>query len=575
MEYVTRHLRYRYPMKLIATLASYALAPIRQRNLRLITVLGCLFLVLVVLFSALFHVLMGAEGQSHSWVTAVYWTMVTMSTLGFGDITFHSDAGRIFSVVVLMTGTVFLLILLPFTVIQLVWVPWMVRREAERAPRSLSPDTRGHLILTNTGAIEDALIARAQRAGVPYVVLVAELEEALRLYDRGYRVMVGPLDDPQTYKAARLESAALVVATRTDTANTNIVFTAQEITSKVPILATANSRASVEILRLAGADEVLQLGESLGHALFQRILDIGAQTRVLGGIAGLLVAEAPAPKRDPPLTGAEIRARTGVDVIGTWNRGEFAPVGLAELLTPGTVLILAGSAAQLAAYDAEDNSDRDDSRPVVVIGGGRVGRRVGASLDEAGISYKIIEKQSSRVRDPNTYVLGDAAELEVLTAAGLMQASAAMITTHDDDVNVYLAIYCRRLRPDMQVIARANLDRNVSTLYRAGADVVLSYASTGATAIWNSLRPEDTLLLAEGLEVFRAIVPPKMAGLALDELEIQRTTGCAVLAVVDGKKPGGCIRDRNRPIPIGAELILVGDHIDQARFREAYGETQW
>lgn len=569
------HLRYRCPMKLIATLASYALAPIRQRNLRLITVLGCLFLVLVVVFSALFHVLMEAEGQRHSWVTAVYWTMVTMSTLGFGDITFHSDAGRIFSVVVLMTGTVFLLILLPFTVIQLVWVPWMVRREAERAPRSLSPDTRGHLILTNTGAIEDALIARAQRAGVPYVVLVAELEEALRLYDRGYRVMVGPLDDPQTYKAARLESAALVVATRTDTANTNIVFTAQEITSKVPILATANSRASVEILRLAGADEVLQLGESLGHALFQRILDIGAQTWVLGGIAGLLVAEAPAPRRDPPLTGAEIRARTGVDVIGTWNRGEFAPVGLAELLTPGTVLILAGSAAQLAAYDAEDNSDRDDSRPVVVIGGGRVGRRVGASLAEARISYKIIEKQSGRVRDPATYVLGDAAELEVLTAAGLMQASAAVITTHDDDVNVYLAIYCRRLRPDMQVIARANLDRNVSTLYRAGADVVLSYASTGASAIWNSLRPEDTLLLAEGLEVFRAIVPPKMAGLALDELEIQRTTGCAVLAVVDGQKPGGCIRDRNRPIPIGAELILVGDHVDQARFREAYGETQW
>ena len=48
-----------------------------------------------------------------------------------------------------------------------------------------------------------------------------------------------------------------------------------------------------------------------------------------------------------------------------------------------------------------------------------------------------------------------------------------VITTHDDDVNVYLAIYCRRLRPDIAIVARANLDRNVSTLYRAGADAVL------------------------------------------------------------------------------------------------------
>jgi hypothetical protein len=105
--------------------------------------------------------------------------------------------------------------------------------------------------------------------------------------------------------------------------------------------------------------------------------------------------------------------------------------------------------------------------------------------------------------------------------------------------------------------------------------VVLSYASTGASAIWNQLRPEDTLMLAEGLDVFRAMVPPKMAGLTLDALEIPETTGCAVLAMIDGAKPSGCSRDRQRPIPIGAELLLIGDHGDQARYREAYGSFKW
>jgi len=38
-----------------------------------------------------------------------------MSTLGFGDITFSSDLGRIFSLIVLLTGIVYLLVMLPFT----------------------------------------------------------------------------------------------------------------------------------------------------------------------------------------------------------------------------------------------------------------------------------------------------------------------------------------------------------------------------------------------------------------------------------------------------------------------------
>ena len=41
-----------------------------------------------------------------------------------------------------------------------------------------------------------------------------------------------------------------------------------------------------------------------------------------------------------------------------------------------------------------------------------------------------------------------------------MESPAVVITTHDDDVNVYLTLYCRRLRGDIQIISRATLERN-------------------------------------------------------------------------------------------------------------------
>ncbi|HMR78917.1 MAG TPA: potassium channel family protein, partial [Polyangiaceae bacterium] len=83
---------------------SQAIAVLRDRELRQnFWALGKTFLVLAVfiaIYSVVFHLLMLAEGQNHSWLTGVYWTLTVMSTLGFGDITFHTDAGRLFSMLV-------------------------------------------------------------------------------------------------------------------------------------------------------------------------------------------------------------------------------------------------------------------------------------------------------------------------------------------------------------------------------------------------------------------------------------------------------------------------------------------
>ena len=65
-----------------------------KRNIRQLLKFMFVLTVMVTVYSVIFHFLMAFEGKDHSWVTGFYWTLTVMSTLGFGDITFHSDLGR-------------------------------------------------------------------------------------------------------------------------------------------------------------------------------------------------------------------------------------------------------------------------------------------------------------------------------------------------------------------------------------------------------------------------------------------------------------------------------------------------
>src|SRR5262245_14149533 len=210
-------------MKSLSTILQAAVARGQQRsNLRVLLILVTILTGIVGLFSAFFQVLMAHEGQEHSWLSGFYWTIVAMSTLGFGDITFTSDLGRMYSVLVVVTGTVLMLIILPFTFIQFFYAPWLEARDAARAPRRLPVTTKAHVLLTGYGPLDDALAQRFRLLRTPYTVIVADLQEALNLEAAGVPVMVGDLDDPETYGHAQVDQAVLIVASRSDPENASI-----------------------------------------------------------------------------------------------------------------------------------------------------------------------------------------------------------------------------------------------------------------------------------------------------------------------------------------------------------------
>ena len=533
----------------------------------------------VLLHGWLFQVLMAWEGQDHSWFTGIYWTLTVMSTLGFGDITFESDLGRVFSTVVLLSGVVLLLIILPFLFIRLVYAPWLEQRSRGRlrALRSVPGEVEGHILICADDPIAPGLLRRLELAGVPVYMIEPDADRAMSMQDAGLPVVRGEIDAVETYRAAGAARARLVLANASDTVNSNIILTVRELSESVPIVAVAEEEDSIDILELSGATHVLPLKQRLGEQLANRVSAGTAHANVIGRFHDLVLAEFPV--HNTPLQGRSIRETrlrefTGVSIVGVWERGRLHPARPDLELSPLSVPVVIGTPQQieelnevLVIYDANPN-------PVLVIGGGKVGRAAAWALKRREIPVHVVERdpelEPQIAGTADRLFLGDAADRHVLDEAGIDEAPSILLTTHDDAMNVYLTVYCRRLNPDSRILTRVTHERNIEAIQRAGADFVLSYASFGAQTVFSIVLGRELVVLGEGVNLFYVPLPASLAGRTLAEADIGARTGLNVIALQeDGRIVTNLPPDRR--LVDGLELVALGSTEQRERFGATYG----
>ena len=535
-----------------------------------------LLAVAVALFSVLFHVIMRWEGQSHSWLTGLYWTLTVMSTLGFGDITFQSDLGRGFTIVVLLTGLVLLLVVLPFVFIRFVYAPWLEAQLHAAAPRVLAASVRDHVILCRDDEVVRVLIEGLELRHIPYVLIEPEPAQAAFLHRAGIQVVCGALDARKTFEAAGFERARLLVANAEDTTNANITITARELSETVPIVATALDADATDVLQLAGATRVLTLRHHLGQHLASRVSVGRIRSHVVGRYKDLVIAEFPIRHTSvagKTLAETRIRSRTGVTVPMIAKRGHLEP-GLPDVaLREDCIGVAVGRPDQLAALDELLSLGEGPSGVVLVIGGGKVGRNAARALKRRDVPVQIVEERAElrpmleAITD--RVIIGDASDLAVMQSAGIENVSSVILTTNDDTTNIFLAIYCRKLNPRTIIVSRVSHLRNIESIHRAGADFALSGAQLGVQSIISLLEGRELVLLGEGLELFHVPVPRPLVGLTLRDAGVRARTGLSVLGIDYRDRLDGAPTPET-VLAAGADLLFVGTSEQLGKFEREF-----
>lgn len=563
-------------MKFLPSQLAYLISnPENRANLRALFKYILSLALLIGIYTVLFHVIkLNVEGEEHSWVTGLYWTLVVMTTLGFGDITFTSDIGRLFSILVLLSGVVLLLVMLPFLFIRLFYAPWLEARVRLRAPRRVPERSRGHVILTEYDPIAAGLVPRLRSEAIPYFVVEPDPPTAARMVGDGLSVIAGENDNRETYELAAAPAARLLLANCEDTTNTNITITAREIAPSLPIIAIVEEEDSVDVLELSGATTVIPLKLRLGEYLANRVDAGRIEAHVIGEYRTLQIAELTV--RGTPLASVTVRdtrlrERTGLSVVGLWQRGRLAPAFPHTVIDRDGVLVVAGSKSQIDSLNQLLPPTAREAPPVIVIGAGKVGQAAARALRRKGAAVHAIDRDAGaleRLRaDVNAIFPGDAADRELLDRAGIDRAASVLLTTNDDAVNIYLAVYCRRLNPGLRIVSRVTHDRNVEAIHRAGADFVLSYTTLGIEAVLSVLRGYELVILGEGVELFSIPVPRSLAGRPLRETGIGSKTGLSVVALQMGEALNTQLTSET-VLPLGAHLLTLGS----LQQRETFGE---
>jgi len=188
---------------------------------------------------------------------ALYFTIITLTTTGYGEMQGLSDAGRAFTMVLILTGIgVFSFAL--GSILQQFVGGYLINALGVRRMHSEIARLRDHFIICGYGRLGRTIADHLERARRPYVVIDLCHEKCEALLSRHTPAIEGDASEDRILKMAGIEAArGILIATPEDPINVYITLTARTLNHKIPIIARAIDERAEEKLQRAGATRVV------------------------------------------------------------------------------------------------------------------------------------------------------------------------------------------------------------------------------------------------------------------------------------------------------------------------------
>jgi len=210
--------------------------------------------------------------EGWSFTDAVYMTIITLSTVGYGEVQRLSPTGRIFTIVVIILGVGFVFYLAG-SIIQFM-VEGRIREILGR--RKLEKKIRGqkgHYIICGYGRVGSSIYEALGSKPIGIVVIERDPARVAKLNERNILHVAGEATDEENLIRANVQQArGLIAALKTDSDNVYVILSARQLNSDLFIMARSGEERSERKLIAAGADKVVCPYSMGAHRMAQTIL---------------------------------------------------------------------------------------------------------------------------------------------------------------------------------------------------------------------------------------------------------------------------------------------------------------
>lgn len=209
-------------------------------------------------------------GEVDTILDAFYFTLVTASTVGYGDATPLTQEARLFGLSVLLVGTASFAVALGALLSPVIEARLAAALGKMNDAELASLDD--HVLVLGYGELTEPILQELETRA-PFVVVTDDETRADRLADREVLVYRGDPSDEETIERVGLKDArAVVVATNTDAEDALTVLTVRQLRPEIRIVSAATDRENVVKLKRAGADTVISPATIGGRLMVQSAL---------------------------------------------------------------------------------------------------------------------------------------------------------------------------------------------------------------------------------------------------------------------------------------------------------------
>jgi len=203
----------------------------------------------------------GTIGYMHiegwSFGEAIYMTVITISTVGYGEVHPLTASGRIFSIFLIaggVSGALFVISAFVEYVVEGRLRTTLGRRQMKAKIAKL----KDHFILCGYGRVGEDIARTFSEEGAPFIVIDSRADNIALAEEQGYLCLLGDATNDKVLIEAGIEKArGLVAAVGSDVDNTYITLSARGIRPDLFIEARASSKEAETKLERAGANRVV------------------------------------------------------------------------------------------------------------------------------------------------------------------------------------------------------------------------------------------------------------------------------------------------------------------------------